>query len=103
VASVGSRSVQGSWRTISGSGRWAIRCSGTECQTEESLHQALTIPCCQGAKSLELWAALSLRRLWQQGKWAEARALVAPIYGWFTEGFDTADLREAKALVEELA
>jgi predicted ATPase len=47
---------------------------------------------------------MSLSRLWQQqGKRAEARELLAPIYGWFTEGFDTADLKEAKALLEELA
>jgi predicted ATPase len=57
----------------------------------------------QQAKSWELRAALSLCRLWQrQGKCAEARELLAPIYGWFTEGFDTADLQEAKALLEEL-
>ena len=58
----------------------------------------------QQAKSWELRAAMSLARLWQQqGKRAEARDLLAPIYGWFTEGFDTADLQEAKALLEELA
>ena len=58
----------------------------------------------QQAKSLELRAATSLSHLWlQQGKRAEARELLAPIYGWFTEGFDTADLQEAKALLEELA
>ena len=58
----------------------------------------------QQAKSWALRAAMSLARLWQQqGKRAEARDLLAPIYGWFTEGFDTADLQEAKALLEELA
>jgi predicted ATPase len=58
----------------------------------------------QQAKSLELRAALGLSRLWQQqGKRAAARALLAPIYGWFTEGFDTADLQGAKALLEALA
>jgi predicted ATPase len=52
---------------------------------------------------LELRAAMSLSRLWQrQGKQAEACALLAPIYGWFTEGFDTPDLREAKVLLEAL-
>jgi predicted ATPase len=52
---------------------------------------------------LELRAAMSLSRLWQlQGKRIEAYALLAPIYHWFTEGFDTADLQEAKALLEEL-
>ena len=58
----------------------------------------------QQAKSLELRAAMSLTRLWQrQGKHAEAHALLAPIYGWFTEGFDTADLQEARALLEALS
>ena len=57
----------------------------------------------QQAKSWELRAALSLSRLWQQqGKRAEARELLAPIYSWFTEGFDTPDLQEAKALLEDL-
>jgi predicted ATPase len=58
----------------------------------------------QGAKSLELRAAISLGRLWrQQNKGNDARQLLAAIYGWFTEGFDTADLRAAKALLDELA
>jgi len=58
----------------------------------------------QEAKSLDLRAAMSLAHLWQQqGKQAEALELLAPIYGWFTEGFDTADLLEAKALLAELA
>jgi predicted ATPase len=70
---------------------------------EACFQQALTIARRQQAKSWELRAATSLSRLWQQqGKRAEARALLAPIYGWFTEGFDTADLQEAKALLEEL-
>jgi predicted ATPase len=57
----------------------------------------------QQAKSLELRAAMSLSRLWQQqGKRDEARQLLAPIYDWFTEGFDTPDLQEAKALLDEL-
>jgi predicted ATPase len=71
---------------------------------EACLHQALTIARRQQAKSLELRAAMSLARLWQQqGKRAEARALLAPIYTWFTEGFDTADLQDAKALLDALA
>jgi predicted ATPase len=62
-------------------------------EAEESLRQALDIARRQEAKSLELRAAMSLARLWQrQGKCAAAHALLAPIYGWFTEGFDTADL-----------
>ena len=66
-------------------------------------HQALDIARRQQAKSLELRAAVSLGQLWQrQGKRTEAHALLAPIYGWFTEGFDTADLQEAWALLEAL-
>jgi predicted ATPase len=66
-------------------------------------HQALDIARRQQAKSLELRAAMSLSRLWhRQGKRAEAYDLLAPIYGWFTEGFDTADLQEAQALLEAL-
>ncbi len=57
----------------------------------------------QSAKSWELRAAMSLSRLWQrQGKRDEARKLLAEIYGWFTEGFDTADLKDAKTLLDEL-
>jgi len=72
-------------------------------EVEESFRQAVAVARRQQAKSLELRAAMSLSRLWQQqGKQAEARELLAPIYGWFTEGFDTADLQEAKTLLEEL-
>jgi len=57
----------------------------------------------QGARWWELRAATSLARLWRdQGKRAEARDLLAPVYGWFTEGFDTLDLKEVKALLDEL-
>jgi predicted ATPase len=70
---------------------------------ETCFQQSLDIARRQQAKSLELRAAMSLSRLWhQQGKRAEAHDLLAPIYGWFTEGFDTADLQDAKALLEEL-
>jgi predicted ATPase len=73
-------------------------------EAEACFQQALTVARRQQAKSLELRAAMSLARLWQRhGKRAEARALLAPIYGWFTEGFDTADLQDAKALLEVLA
>ena len=72
-------------------------------QAEASFQQALDIARRQQAKSLELRAAMSLGRLWQQqGKSAEARQLLAETYGWFTEGFDTADLQEARALLEGL-
>ena len=72
-------------------------------EAEEHFQQALTVARRQQAKYLELRAAMSLARLWQQqGKRAEARELLAELYGWFTEGFDTADLQEAKALLEAL-
>ena len=72
-------------------------------EAETCFHQALAIARQQQAKSLELRTAMSLARLWQQqGKRAAARDLLEPIYGWFTEGFDTADLQEAKALLEKL-
>jgi predicted ATPase len=65
--------------------------------------KAIKIARRQGTKSWELRATMSLARLWQQrGKTAEARRMLAEIYGWFTEGFDTADLKEAKALLEPL-
>jgi predicted ATPase len=72
-------------------------------EAEACFQQALAVAGHQQAKSLELRAAISLSRLWQQqGKRAEARELLVPLYSWFTEGFDTADLQEAKALLEEL-
>jgi predicted ATPase len=72
-------------------------------EAEACFQHALAVARHQQAKSLELRAAVSLCRLWQQqGKRAEACALLAPIYGWFTEGFDTADLQEAKTLLDEL-
>jgi predicted ATPase len=68
------------------------------------MQRALDIAHRQEAKSLELRATISLSRLWQQqGKQAEAHALLAPIYCWFTKGFDTAELQETKALLEALA
>jgi predicted ATPase len=73
-------------------------------EAETCFHQALDIARRQQAKSLELRATVSLSRRWQQqGKRDEARELLAPIYGWFTEGFDTADLREAEALLAEVS
>jgi predicted ATPase len=74
-----------------------------EHQAETCFQTALGIARRQQAKSLELRAALSLSRLWQQqGKRVEAYDLLGPIYHWFTEGFDTADLQEAKTFLEEL-
>ena len=70
-------------------------------QAEACFHQALDVARAQQARSLELRAAMSLARLWQQqGKRQDARDLIVPVYDWFTEGFDTADLQEAKALLE---
>jgi len=66
-------------------------------------HRAHAIAREQGARSFELRAATGLARLWRdQGKRADARDLLAPVYGWFTEGFDTGDLQQAKALLEDL-
>ena len=81
-----------------------LRQPGTQqAEAEAWLQRALDVARRQEAKSLELRAAMSLSRLWQQqGKQAEAHKLLAPIYGWFTEGFDTADLQEAKALLDAL-
>ena len=74
-----------------------------DAEAETCFRQALDIARRQQAKAWELRAAMSLSRLWQQqGKRAEAYELLAPIYGWFTEGFDTADLQDAKALLHEL-
>jgi predicted ATPase len=72
-------------------------------RAEAYFERALAVARQQQAKSWELRAAMSLARLWRdQGKVREARELLAPVYGWFTEGFDTRDLKEAKALLNEL-
>ncbi len=71
-------------------------------EAEQCFQQALAVACGQQAKSLELRAAISLSRLWQrQGRREAAHQLLADVYQWFTEGFDTADLKEARALLEE--
>jgi predicted ATPase len=72
-------------------------------KAEAYFERALAIARKQQAKSWELRAAMSKARLWRdQGKREDARDLLAPVYGWFTEGFDTLDLKEAKALLDEL-
>ena len=72
-------------------------------KAEAYFDRALAVSRQQQAKSWELRAAMSMARLWRdQGKRQEARELLAPVYGWFTEGFDTLDLKEAKALLDEL-
>ena len=73
------------------------------CESGSYFERALAVARQQQAKSWELRAAMSLARLWRdQGKPQQARELLAPVYGWFTEGFDTRDLKEAKALLDEL-
>jgi predicted ATPase len=70
---------------------------------EEHYRKALSIAEEQGAKLWELRAAISLARLWgERGRRGEARDLLMPVYGWFTEGFDTTDLKEAKTLLDDL-
>ena len=82
-----------------------LRQTGTpQAEAEAWLQRALDVARRQQAKSLELRAAMSLARLWQrQGKRTEAYELLAPVYNWFTEGFDTADLQEAKTLLDALS
>ncbi len=76
---------------------------GSEAEAEASLRQALDLARSQKSKSLELRAAMSLARLLRkQGRAAEGRDLLAECYAWFTEGFDTPDLQEARELLEEL-
>jgi predicted ATPase len=78
--------------------------SSNQTGAESCFQQAIAIAQDQQAKSLELRAATSLAKLWQQqGKRQEAHDLLAPVYNWFTEGFDTADLKDAKALLDALA
>jgi predicted ATPase len=73
-------------------------------KAEGYFERALAVARKQGAKSWELRAAMSMARLWRDnGKPQQARKLLAPVYGWFTEGFDTRDLREAKVMLSELA
>ena len=83
-----------------------MRCAACQAENPEAAaryHRALAIAREQGARSFELRAATSLARLWRdQGKRADARDLLAPVYAWFTEGFDTRDLLEAKALLDQL-
>jgi predicted ATPase len=89
-------------------GEWLLNAEcgvhNAELTAEACFQQALDVARNQHAKSWELRAATSLAHLWQhQGKRQDAVDLLAPVYGWFTEGFDTADLHEARALLEELS
>ena len=84
-------------------GELLLQSEAPQAEVEECFHQAIKVAQRQQAKSPELRAVMSLARLWQrQGKREEARQMLTEIYGWFTEGFDTADLQEAKALLDEL-
>ena len=87
-------------RTLPDQGRsgWDIAAA------EADFERALAVARAQQAKSWELRAAMSMARLWRdQGRRDETRELLAAVYGWFTEGFDTLDLKQAKALLDELA
>jgi predicted ATPase len=84
-------------------GELRLLCGASTKEAEESFVQALEVARKQRAKSFELRAAMSMTRLWRDhGERDEARDLLAPVYGWFTEGFDTFDLKQAKALLTEL-
>jgi predicted ATPase len=75
----------------------------TASEAETAMHQGIAVARRQNAKSWELRGAMSLARLWaEQGRRSEARDLLAPVYAWFTEGFDTADLKDARTLVDKL-
>jgi predicted ATPase len=103
VAKTGERQFEAEVHRVKGELLLA-RSPSDQTQAQASFHEALEVARRQSAKSWELRAATSLARLWQrQGKRDEARDLLAPVYAWFTEGFDTKDLRDAKALLEKLA
>jgi predicted ATPase len=77
---------------------------GDSAEAEASLHNAIEVARRQSAKSWELRATTSLARLWQgQGRMDQARQVLAEVYGWFTEGYGTPDLKEAEALLQELS
>jgi predicted ATPase len=81
-----------------------LNANGDVAGAERSYQHAIVVAKRQSAKTFELRASTSVARLWRdQGKREEARELLAPVYGWFTEGFDTLDLKEAKALLDELS
>jgi predicted ATPase len=103
VDSTGARVLEAELHRLHG--ELLLRQTVPEAQAAAACFQrALDVARRQQAKWWELRAAMSLARLWQrQGKWAKARELLAPIYGWFTEGFDTADLQEARTLLTGLA
>ncbi len=84
-------------------GEWLLAHRRQRGEAEACLKRAIAVARGQDAKMFELRAAMSLARLWgDQGRRGEAHDLLAPIYDWFTEGFDTLDLKEAKAVLDEL-
>jgi predicted ATPase len=103
VETTGERLWEADIRRIAG--EIALRSSDADAgKVQVYFERALAVARAQQAKSPELRAAISMARLWRdQGKRNEARELLAPVYGWFTEGFDTRDLKEAKALLDELS
>ena len=96
-----------SWQGRAPIAGFSLRSSSNDERTSEAeacFRHAIDLACDQNAKSLELRAVTSLSRLLhRQGKTDEARQTLAEIYGWFSEGFDTADVKEAKAILEELS
>jgi tetratricopeptide (TPR) repeat protein len=100
IETTGERYVEAPLHLVRGE---LLNATGDPSAAERSYHQAIAVAKLQSAKLLELRASISLARLWyQQDRRGEARDLLAPIYGWFTEGFDTLYLKEAKALLDEL-
>jgi adenylate cyclase len=103
VAKTGERLTEAELHRLEGE-LLLTRSTSEQTQAEASFREALEVAHHQSAKSYELRAAMSLSRLWQkQGRKEEARELLGPVYDWFSEGFDTRDLKDAKALLEELA
>jgi predicted ATPase len=102
VARVEVRLFEAEFHRVEGELRYLA--GAPEAEVTACFAEALTVARRQEARSFELRAATSLARLWRdQGRRAQARDLLAPLYGWFTEGFETADLKDAKALLDELA
>jgi len=102
VNKTGVRWYESEWHRLRGALLLQLS-SDNQPAAETYFRQALDIARSQEAKSWELRATISLARLWQQqGKRQEADDLLAPVYNWFTEGFDTADLKDAKALLDNL-
>jgi len=100
IETTGERSTEANLHRVRGD---LLNATGDPSAAERSYHQAIAVAKLQSAKLFELRASISLARLWfKQDRHGEARDLLAPIYGWFTEGFDAFGLKEAKALLDEL-